>query len=460
MFNKQKNTRRVKTDETAAAVDEGRIHILEYHKRRFVAGLQWETIRATRNLMKEVRRIGKERKLDVVAIRKSDAIQAGFAPKTKQKLRGGYSLIVTLASLLEGCCIAIVSLGQNKQGENIYTLIGKTERGGIHPYSDEIYKEHQLNQFIVDLKSDLRGNNTGMDIPVYSDVEHLTFVTDTLDLHSILNPKNLSKDFRLKPLTWGMTKNQLLVLGLITVLALIGLVLWNNHNEQQNERQRAMRQIQAKQLEEINKDARYKAALDKLKHPWIKTPAIADFLVSCSMMVNKIPLSVAGWTPTVIECDGTEIKATLARPENSATTSKNVVDNIRQILGVEAKFFFNQTSIVSFSIKNDVKANGDDPIKDTGDQLLKIISTFQSVNINAGFNAIPIKEVETNEFGESLPVQDWQEYTFNIDTGIPPQLIFVNDDFSGMRLNKTIYTVDPGSGTIQYKIMGSVYGTR
>lgn len=73
------------------AVDDGRIHILDYHRRRFVVGLQWETVRATRNLMKEVRRIGKERQLDVVAIRKSDAIQAGFAPRTPQKLRGGYS---------------------------------------------------------------------------------------------------------------------------------------------------------------------------------------------------------------------------------------------------------------------------------------------------------------------------------------------------------------------------------
>lgn len=458
MFAKEKKSRRLKADETG--VNEGRIHILEYHKRRFVVGLQWETIRATRNLMKEVRRIGKERRLDVVAIRKSDAIQAGFAPKTKKKLRGGYSLIVTLASILEGCCIAIVSLGQNEQGESIYTLVGKTEKGGIHPYSDEIYQESQLNQVIVDLKSDLRGNNTGLDIPVYGDLERFTFVTDILDLNLLLNPKNLSKDFRLKPLTWGMTKNQLLVLGVMILLAIIGLFLLNHYNEQQEERQRIARRIQAEKLEEINKDARYKSALDKFKHPWIGTPSIEGFLSSCSVMVNKIPLSVAGWSPTTIECDGSEMKATLARPENSATTTKNVVEKIRKIFGVEAKFFFNQTSIVSFSITNNVKANGDDPKKDTGDQLLKIISTFQAVNINAVLNAIPIKDAEKNEFGENLPLQDWQEYTFDVDTSIPPQLIFVKDEFSGMRLNKIIYTVDPGSSTIQYKIVGSVYGTR
>ncbi|WP_243465159.1 type 4b pilus protein PilO2 [Photorhabdus temperata] len=122
--------------------------------------------------------------------------------------------------------------------------------------------------------------------------------------------------------------------------------------------------------------------------------------------------------------------------------------------------FFNQTSIVTFSIKNNANPNGDDPKKDTGEQLLKIISLFQGININAVMNAVEIKEVEKNEFGEDLPLQDWQEYTFDVDTNIPPQLIFVKDEFSGMRLNKIIYTVDQGSSTIQYKITGAVYGAR
>ncbi|ERT14894.1 type 4b pilus protein PilO2 [Photorhabdus temperata] len=459
MFAKKK-TRRLNTNEAVVVVDEGRIHILEFYKRRFVVGLQWETIRATRNLMKEVRRIGKERKLDVVAIRKSDSIQAGFASKTKKKLRGGYSLIVTLASILDGCCIAVIYIGQNEQGEDIYTLVGKTEKGGIHPYSDEIYQEEQLSQVIIDLKSDLRGNTTGMEIPVYGDTDRFDFVTAPLELDVLLNPKNLSKDFRLKPLTWGMTKNQLLALGGVLLFVVLGLSLLNQYNEQQEEKLRLSRKIQTEKLEEINRNARYKAALDKLKHPWIGTPSIAEFLASCSQLKDKLPLSVTGWIPTTVECNSTELSVTLVRPENSAATTKEVVEAIKKIFGVDAKFFFNQTSIVTFSIKNNANPNGDDPKKDTGEQLLKIISLFQGININAVMNAVEIKEVEKNEFGEDLPLQDWQEYTFDVDTNIPPQLIFVKDEFSGMRLNKIIYTVDQGSSTIQYKITGAVYGAR
>ncbi len=226
------------------AVDDGRIHILDYHRRRFVVGLQWETVRATRNLMKEVRRIGKARQLDVVAIRKSDAIQAGFAPRTPQKLRGGYSLVVTLASLLEGCCIAVISLGKDAQGEEMFTLVGKTEKGGIHPYSDEIYPASQLNQVIIDLKSDLRGNTTGMDIPVYGDTGRFSFVTHPLELEILLDPKNLTKAFRLKPLTWGMTRNQLLALCGAAIVVISGWLLLHQYHERQEEKARQARIIQ------------------------------------------------------------------------------------------------------------------------------------------------------------------------------------------------------------------------
>lgn len=117
----------------APAQDPGDIRVLTINQRRFVVGLTWQTIRAQRNPMKEIRRVGKERGLDLVAVRRSDSIQAGFAPKTRLRLRGTYSLTVALATLLEGCCIAVVSLGEGPDGTVQYTLIGKTERGGIHP---------------------------------------------------------------------------------------------------------------------------------------------------------------------------------------------------------------------------------------------------------------------------------------------------------------------------------------
>lgn len=459
MFDKLKIIKRTKKD-TPQEIQEGRIHILHFHKRRFVVGLQWEPVRKSVNIMKEVRRIGKQRNLDVVALRKSDSWQAGFAPKTKHKLRGSYSLIVSLASLLEGCCIAVIGLGAGTDGNERYTLIGKTEKGGIHPFSDEIYSLEDIHQTVVDLKSELRGSNSDLTIPVYGDPTVFSWVTDPLELNEILSPKNLSKDFKLKPLTLGMTKNQLLLLAITVVMLIVVALFISHYQERLAEQKRQILALEQAKLEEINKKARYQAALDKFKHPWISSPAINQFLDSCSTLLDKVPLSLEGWVPTTIECHSDGMKVNLARPENSAVTTKNVVDAIKERYGVETEFFYNQTSVVGFKIKNDVAPNGDDPMLSINDQLVKAISLFQAVNVEATFNPVEIVDVKKNEYGEDLPIQDWQEYTFEVDTVVSPGLIFEKDDFQGMRLYSITYMFDQTSKTVQYKMKGAIYGAR
>ena len=123
-------------------------------------------------------------------------------------------------------------------------------------------------------------------------------------------------------------------------------------------------------------------------------------------------------------------------------------------------FFYNQTSIVGFKIKNDVAPNGDDPMLSINEQLVKAISLFQAVNVEASFNPVAIVDVKKNEFGEDLPIQDWQEYTFEVETIVDPGLIFEKDDFQGMRLFSIMYTFDQTSKTVQYKMKGAIYGAR
>lgn len=458
MFDKKKIAGPKRND--IAEADDSNIRILQLNKLRFVVGLQWEPIRATRNLMKEVRRIGKERKLDVVAIRRSDSIQAGFAPKTKQKLRGGYSLIVTLASLLDGCCIAVIPVGVNDKGEEEFTLVGKTEKGGIHPFSDLIYLKHELHQQVVDLRQELRGNQTGLDIPVYGDPDLFEWITTPLNLDDLLTPKNLTKDFRLKPLTWGMTKKQLIAFSATVVILIVVAIFISHYLDNQAELKRKAMVAERVKLEEINKEARYQSALDKFKHPWITTPSINGFIQSCSILLKEIPLSIEGWKPTTLECDAAGMKVNLARPQNSAITTRKVVDAIKAKFGVDTEFFYNQTSIVGFMIKNKVTANGDDPMLNIGEQLIKAISLFQAVNVEAAFSSVAIDDVKKNELGEDLPIQDWQEYTFEVNTVASPELVFIKDDFQGMRLNKIEYSIDQNSNTIQYKVKGVLYGAR
>ncbi|MDI8800083.1 pilus assembly protein PilO, partial [Salmonella enterica subsp. enterica serovar Montevideo] len=69
-----------------------------------------------------------------------------------------------------------------------------------------------------------------------------------------------------------------------------------------------------------------------------------------------------------------------------------------------------------FTLPHTLPPNGDDPMNNMGEQLVKVISLFQSVNIQASFSAVPVNDVKKNEQGEDMPLQDWQEYTFSVDT--------------------------------------------
>ncbi|EGH9360828.1 type 4b pilus protein PilO2 [Salmonella enterica] len=451
---------KAKRSKKASVESETQIRVLNICNNRFVVGLEWETIKAHRKVMQEVRRIGKTRNLDVVAIRKAEAIQAGFAPKTGQKLHGAYSLIVTLASILEGSCIAIISLGLGDEGLDEYTLVGRTEKGAIHPISDTIYKESEIKQVVLDLKQDLRGNKQNTEIPVYGDQEKFIWVTHPLDLNEVLKASNLKKDYRLKPLRWGMTKNQLI--GLAAALLMSGLAVFYimNHLEEQKRLRFAAAQIMIRQQEELNKKARYQAALDKLKHPWISTSSIPVFLKGCEDGLRKISLSIKGWQPGMIKCSQEGISVNYNRPDNSAATAADFVSAVRDFYGAEPEFSITQTSMSAFSINHDMPPNGDDPFQNIGQQLLTIVSLFQSMNIPASLSEVTIKDVRKNEEGEDLPLQDWIEFTFDVQTNVPPQLIFKNSEFTGMRINSIIYEIEQEHGSLTYKITGSVYGQR
>ncbi|WP_455865274.1 type 4b pilus protein PilO2 [Pantoea agglomerans] len=448
-----------KIKKPASEQDAGHIRVLTVNQRRFVVGLTWQTIRAQRNPMKEIRRVGKDQGLDLVAVRKSDSIQAGFAPKTRLRLRGTYSLTVALASLLEGCCIAVVPLGENLEGVAQFTLVGKTERGGIHVWSDKVYTADQLRQTIIDLRDELRGSKGNLDVPVYGDPSQ-SWVTLPLDLEAILAPKNLSKDFRLRPLTWGMTRGQLIAAGAVTAIALAGLAFWL-HVE--GEREAAARVVLHRQMErqdQLNKEARYKAALAGFRHPWTEQPSVSTFIGACQHMLDRVPISIEGWMTTVIVCTDKDSSVQSIRRTNSAATTAAYVAAVKTLFGVTPVFSFADSSQTAFSLPQMLKPEGDDPMVPVDERLMDLISHFQALNIDLAVSAVAIKDVKKNSEGEDLPLQDWREYKFSAETNVPPSMIFTGSGFTGIRLSEVTLGINTSDGSVRYKLSGSLYGKR
>ncbi|HEB4876204.1 TPA: type 4b pilus protein PilO2 [Kluyvera ascorbata F0526] len=443
----------------APAQDPGDIRVITINQRRFVVGLTWQTIRAQRNPMKEIRRIGKEQGLDLVAVRRGDSIQAGFAPKTRLRLRGTFSLTVALASLLDGCCIAVVLLGEGPDGVLQYTLVGKTERGGIHPWSDKVYPAELLRQTLIDLRGELRGSKSELEVPVYGDPS-VDGVTAPLDLEAVLAPKLLSKDFRLRPLTWGMTRGQLMAAAAVTALALAGLAFWLHVESEREAVARVVLQREMARQAELNKQARYKAALESFRHPWTEQPSVGSFVGQCQRVLERVPLSIEGWMTVTVACSQADVSVQSIRRTNSAATTADYVAAVKKLFGVTPAFSFADSSQTLFRLSQTQKPEGDDPMVPADERLMQFISRFQSLNIDLAVSAVPIKDVKQNSEGEDLPLQDWQEYQFSAETDVPPRDIFAGAGFTGIRLSQITVGINTSDGSVRYKISGSLYGKR
>lgn len=435
------------------------IRVLNINKKRFVVGLQWRVVKQQRNVMKEIKRIGKRDKLDVVAIRHSDAIQAGFAPKSNLKLRGCYSLVVALATILEGCCIAVIPVGE-VNGKKEFTLVGRTEKGGIHPYSDVIYSEDDIAQYVIDLKSELKGSKSDLEVKVYGDTENYLWATDNLDLENFLAPKNIKKDFKLKPLTWGMTRKQIVILAFCLVLISIVLIILSDRNESMERIKQQQLILSNQHREDLNREARYKVALSKVSHPWVEQPSVLNFIKGCDAMLPKIRPSIKGWIPTAAKCTATNIEISYARQAGSAVTVKDFVDGVRDEFGVEANVKLIDTSILNFSLPIEMTPDGDDPLQGSNEQEIKLVSLFQSLNINSSLAEIPIIDVKENELHEVLPLQDWQGYKFEYESDIPTRMIFKETEWVGVRLSSIVISIDNDSGAFKYKVEGKFYAKR
>jgi len=446
--------------QTLSAYAADNIHVITINQRRFVTGLTWQTIKAQRHPMKEIRRVGKAKGLDLVAVRTSESsIQAGFAPKTRLRLRGSYSLTVALASLLEGCCIAVISLGDSPTGEQQFTLVGKTERGGIHVRSDKVFSADELRQTIIDLREELRGSKGELNVPVYGDLA-IPEVTDELDLNVVLAPKNLNKAFRLKPLTMGMTREQLIATGTAAALGLCGIMWWQHVVNEREAAQRVALQKEMLRQEKLNKEARYKAALESFRHPWTEQTSVNNFIEQCQSTLSKIPISINGWMSTVVVCTARDVTVQSIRRTNSAATTLGYVEAVRKLFSVTPVFSFEDSSQITFSLPHTLHPEGDDPLIAVDERLIKLISRFQALNVDLAVNPIPIKDIKQNSEGETLPLQQWQEYQFSAETDVPPRDIFSEDNFTGIRLSEITLAVNTSDGSVRYKISGSLYGKR
>lgn len=431
-----------------------KIRVVTYNNRQFVVGLEWRSITGGRNFMKEVKRIGKEEKLDVVAIRQTESVQAGFAPQTDIPLKGKYSFSIALISLIEGSWIGVFPVAPDDKSNNEYIIIA-TSNGVIFPATDKIITEDEVEQEVNDLKSRLSLDEGKVEI--YGDAKKFMWVTAEISLSEILAAKNMKKEYKLKLLTWGLTKKQIYFFIALFIAALFALYLVNVYLEAKAEEERLERVEARKRAEKINEEARYKASLDSLKHPWVTQASIQNFIKTCDSKLPDLPLSLAGRVPVTFDCSHNNMEVLYARLDGSSVGSAEFKDKVEQLFNTTPSFNMKQPSVTGFSLALNNKPDGDDPVASMSEQLNKFVTLLQRNNIEFTLTDAPSPEQKFDAQGLELPLPDWREIYFSYDSMYPPRDIFKSHDLSGMRITNIIYVINNDTSEILYKVKGVIY---
>lgn len=435
------------------------ISVVEIAGKKFVSGLFWQPLTKPRAYKKEAQEIGKREGMDIVTIRRSSIMQAGFAPKGQGAIKGMYSLAAALAGKLGNSWIGVFPVGNNR-----YAFVA-VDDGAILPGCDVIGDREDIEQRMRYFYNLISWNPNAIFVP--SDFD---FGGEEMDIRDLLAADNFSasewREFRLQPLKFGLTPREMMTYGVGAFLVVAAGAGFLQYQEVQARKEREARiraeQIRLAELERIKANTKKEKAVKALEHPWIKMPSVDDFLKGCGGAIESFPLSIGGWLFEFASCDGG--KAT-ARYKRKDTATANA-------FAFEARDWFEAAPVFaddyeSATLTKTVKIlyGGDDVLGPVAEVMPAVSSVFQSLGIQPKFvekavtvakpAALPGQQPAAEE--EAPPVPDWKTYAFTFDSELAPPVIFAGHPWTGMRLVKLEVKLAPDAAKLTWTISGEFY---
>lgn len=443
---------------TEAKPDENQVNIIAVNNRKFVIGLQWRSLLSPRHYMKQAKAIGKKEKLDVVAIRQGIGIQAGFATKKSGSLKGMYSLALTLVSLIDGEWIGAFALPDAEGSEQLYYLLARQTDGKIVPWTDRVFSREQIEREITEIKAMILSDENNNAVTVYGD-ENLDWVNSPLTLDEVLIPARLKKTFKLRPLTLGMTRKQLIMLSVFSCLACIfavgGLMYYQKVQEEEDLKQAILEQ----KRRALEKQARYETALKNMIHPWVNQTNVSQYIKYCDDKLKLGYLSLGGWLISSVDCEKDQTRLSYSKIDDSLSTVESFRAAVRLYFGDDVQIdFVKNFTLGSFTIKNEMNGNGDDPLPRIGEQVTAMMSLFQRSGNDLILKPVLYDAEKYKKEHPDLPLQDWREVAFSYETDNPARTIFRGNEFLGVRITKISYVPNYDLGSVKYLVEGMIYG--
>lgn len=418
-----------------------RVQTIQHRGRVFVTGMLWTPLGNMTSYMKEARQYGHEHGLDIVAIRRTSLmIQAGFVSRSADVHKGMYSLAATLAGQLGDSWIAAWAVDAD---QDRYAIVAVHE-GRIIPGCDLIATASEVRKRVLQQRS--RGIQFEREfLPT-----EFGMGGDLIDIDELLQPSRLKREYRLRPLVFGMSKPELAQLLLVALLIGGGLLAWSQWKSHQAEiaRQAAI-EAEKKRLEELAELQRQTGTeqpIQALEHPWAKQPSVTDFVEACSRFMNRLPLSIRGWPFMEAKCNSSQVIATYERAGNS--TAHEFTMDVAELFSIRPEFI-NQgkTGLLKFDIPLD--AAGDDALIEARDALENLTSWFHGFSQDPQLQPIPVVTPQEPALpGQPTPPPppppQWQQYQLSYTSGVLPYDSFNGAPTQGLRLQeiKTEYKAD------------------
>lgn len=416
----------------ASEVADAGLNTITIHGKKLVGGLLWEPLESYRNYMAEAKRIGKDRKMEMVAIRKSEsAIQAGFAPRTKQRLKGYYSLAATLAG-----CLGDSWMGAFAVGDGRFVFITVID-GIVLPGQDIIGERDKVMlalQKTYSLVTADKGKAEKLKGKIIAPAE-FNFSDDNRSLTEILSSAAFRKEHLLRPLALGLTPREIAmgVGGVAAVGALaLGVSLWMDKREEEERQAEALRQ--ASEAEKQRLEAR-----SAVPQPWVDLPNAKLLLEAAASALREMPLNYGGWDFVESACDPAQCAAIYSRPEHGSPIGAFLAAS-SEVGG--ARLADNKGVVYS---KLDLSVEKGDLLQPIALREYSLVNYFQGFGPYASATLQDAPQ-PAEDPGNPPPPVTWTKKNFTVSTAFPPERLFDGLDVSGLRVTSVAATVVDGAG--------------
>lgn len=331
------------------------------------------------------------------------------------------------------------------QEENLYYILAVVD-GNVVPQSDRLGTFKEIDRLQGKINNLY---NSTKKLHQYYFPADWARGSDEANLSELLVPQNLNKSYKLKQLTWGMTRREIGLVGCAVVVGCLYFA-YDHHQTQLQELENARIQKQemeriAIQRKRIMEATGSDVKLNDLVRPWVSKPSVKEFISNCHSRLSDIPPYVGGgWQLIKIDCQEKNIKLDYVRGDYS--TVDDFRADVKRLFSVEANIPGEENGNRGYVvIPNTIKPAGNEEPQGLTDLMSSFVSQFQKADVEYNLKATEFEKLPQlpgqSEQAGSPKLAPWSTTSFEVKTPYDPAQVFTNSNISVVRIESIIINI-------------------